>query len=143
MKKARKNLYKKCVVVLICLLIVGNLTHGVVLCLGSGGHIEIESAFHNRCDGHSHHQQAEQKQFSSRSDHVEGGHCEPCIDVPITIGMTKSGRAIEQLNLTFQVPAAKTIVLDGRFNNSAYSLGSNSFDPVSYFTPLRAVILLI
>ena len=143
MKKARKHVYKKCVVVLICLLIAGNLTHGAVLCLGSGDHIEIESAFHNRCGDHSHYQQAKQKRLSDQNDHITARHCEPCVDVPITIGMTKRGRTIEQLNSTFQVPAAKTIVPDGRFNNSAYSLGSNIFDPVSYFVPLRAIILLI
>ena len=49
MTLARKQIYKKCFVVLICLLIVGNSAHGAVLCFGSDGHIEIESTFHERC----------------------------------------------------------------------------------------------
>ncbi len=142
-KRVKKQTYKQCVVVLICLLIVGNLAQGVVLCFGSDGHVEFESAFHERCDGHAHSQSTDQKQLSYQSDHGENSHCEPCIDVPITIGLAKITNVFEQLNSTLHVPAVKTIVLDGRFNNSAYSSGSNVLDAVSYFSPLRTVILLI
>ena len=142
-KKVRKQIYKKCIVVLICLLIVGNLAQGVVLCFGSDGHVEFESAFHERCDSHSHSQPTDQRQLSYQSDHLENSHCEPCIDVPITIGLAKITDVFEQFNSTFHVPAVETIVLEGRFNNSAYSSGSNVLDAVPYFAALRAVILLI
>ena len=142
-KRARKQIYKKCFVVLICLLIAGNSTHGVVLCFGVDGHIEIESAFHERCDDPAHSQPTDQKQLSYQSDHIKDKHCEPCVDIPISIGLAKISHAPKQLNSTFPAPATNVIVLANKFNPSAYSAASNNFDANSYFIPLRTVILLV
>jgi len=142
-KLARKQIYKKCFVVLICLLMFGNLAHGAVLCFGSDGQIEIESAFHERCDDPAHSQPTDQKQLSYQSDHVKDKHCEPCVDVPISIGLAKISREPKQLNSTFPAPATNVIVLANKFNLSAYNSASSAFDTTSYFTPLSTVILLI
>ena len=142
-KRARKQIYKKCFVVLICLLIVGNSAQGAVLCFGVDGHIEIESAFHERCDDPAHSQPTDQKQLSYQVDHVKDKHCKPCVDVPISFGLAKISTVIKQLNSTFPAPAPNVIVLDNKFNLSAYNLASSAFDAASYFTPLRTVILLI
>ncbi len=142
-KKARKQIYKKCFVVLICLLMFGNLAHGAVLCLGLDGQIEIESAFHERCDDPAHSQPTDQKQLSYQSDHIKDKHCQPCVDVPISIGLAKISSVSKQLNSTFGAPAANVIVLANKFNISAYNSASSAFDAASYFTPLRAVILRI
>ncbi len=142
-KLAGKQIYKKYFAVLICLLIVGNSAHRVVLCFGSDGHIEIESAFHERCDDPAHSQPKDQKQLSYRSDHVKDKHCEPCVDIPISIGLAKITRVSKQLNSTFGAPAANVIVLSNKFNLSAYNSASIAFDAASYFTPLCTVILLI
>ena len=142
-KRARKQIYKKCFVVFICLLIVGNSAHGVVLCFGVDGHIEIESAFHERCDDPAHSQPTDQRQLSYPSDHVKDKHCEPCVDVPISIGLAEITRVSKQLNSTFPAPATNVIVLANKFNPSAYSAASNTFAATSYFIPLRTVILLV
>ena len=142
-KRVRKQVYKKCLIVLVCLLMVGNSAHGVVLCFGADGHVEVESAFHERCDDHAHSQPTDQNQFSYESDHVEDGHCEPCIDIQISIGLAKITRAPKQLNFTFSAPAANAVVLANKFDLSAYNSASSAFDAASYFTPLRTVILLI
>ena len=142
-KRAKKQIYKECVIVLICLLIVGNSAHGTVLCFGSDGHIEIESAFHERCDDTAHSQPTDQKQLSYQVDHVEDRHCEPCVDIPISIGLAKITRVSKQLNSTFPVPATNVIVLANKFNLSAYSSASSAFDATSYFTPLSTVILVV
>ncbi len=143
MKLARKQIYKKCFVVLICLIMFGNLAHGVVLCFGSDGHIEFESAFHERCDDSAHSQPTDQNQLSYQVDHVEDRHCEPCVDIPIYIGLAKIARVSKQLNSTFPAPVTNVIVLANKFNLSAYNSASNSFDAAPYFTPLCTVILLI
>lgn len=143
MKLARKRIYKKCFVVLICLLIGGNSAHGVVLCFGADGHIKIESAFHERCDDHAHSQPTDPKQLSYQPDHIKGKHCEPCVDVPISIGLAKITNPSKQLNLTFPAPVANVIVAGDKFNFSAYNSASSTFDVTSYFTPLCTVILLI
>ncbi len=142
-KRARKQIYKKCFVVLICLLIVGNSAHGVVLCFGVSGQIEIESAFHERCDDLAHSQHTDQKQLSYQSDRIKDKNCEPCVDIPISIGLAKITRVSKQLNSTFSAPATDVIVLAGKFNLSAYNSASSAFDAAPYFTPLCTVILLI
>jgi hypothetical protein len=143
LKIARKQIRKKCFVVLICLLMFGNLGHGAVLCFGSDGQIEIESAFHERCDDSAHLQPADQKQRSYQSDHTIDENCEPCVDIPIYIGLAKIPRVFKQLNSTFPAPVKNVIVPANKFNLSAYNSASSAFDVTSYFTPLRSVILLI
>ena len=143
MNLAKKQMYKKCFVVFICLLIAGNLTHGTVLCFGADGHIELESAFHERCDHPVHSYPSDQNQVSSEAEHEIGEHCEPCVDVPISIGLAKITLVPEQLNSTFPAPATNVVVLANKFNLSAYNFASNTFAAPSYFTPLRTVILLV
>ena len=143
MKLAMKKIYKKCFVVLICLLIVGNSAHGVVLCFGVDGHVETESAFHERCDSPDHSQATDQNQLSYQSDHVKDKNCEPCVDVPIYIGLAKITRISKQLNSTFPAPVKNVILLANKFNLSAYNSASSVFDATSYFTPLCTIILLI
>jgi hypothetical protein len=138
-----KKLMYKCFIVLICLLIAGSSANGVMLCFGADGHFEIESAFHERCDDHAHSQSANQKQLSYRSGHAKDRHCQPCVDIPVTIGLAKIGRVSKQLNSTSSAQATIAIVLASRFNNSAYNSASCAFDAASRFTPLRGVILLI
>lgn len=143
MKLASKQFYEKCLVVLICLLMFGNLAQGPVLCFGSDGRIEVESTLHERCDGHSHSKQTDQKQFPYQSDHTKDKNCEPCVDIPIFIGLAKISSVAKQLDSTFHAPSENVVVLDNSLNLSAYNSASSSFDAAPYFTPLRTVILLI
>ena len=122
---------------------VGNSAHGAVLCFGSDGHIEIESAFHELCDDPVHSYTSDQNQLSYEADHEESKHCKPCVDIPISIGLAKVSHVSKQLNPTFQVPATNMIVLADKFNFSAYNSAPNTSDAASYFTPLRTVILLV
>jgi len=143
LKLAKKQTYKKCIVVLICLLIAGNFTHGTVLCFGADGHIELESAFHERCDHPVHSYASEQNQLSYEAEHEKGKHCEPCVDVPISIGLAKISHTPKQLNPTFPVPVTNMIVGTDKPNSSAYNFAPNTFVATSYFTPLHTVILLV
>ncbi len=136
-------MYKKFIVLLICLFVVGNSAQGVVLCVGADGHIEIESAFHECCDDLVRFQLTERNRFSSQVDHEKGEHCGPCIDIPISIGMATIFRTPEKLNSTFEVPATNVIVVSDEVNFSAYNSTSNTFAATSYFTPLSTVILLV
>ncbi len=143
MKLDKKQMYKKYIVVLICLSIVGNSAHGAVLCFGSDGHVEIEAAFHESCDHSVHSSAPEKNQLSSEADHERGKHCGPCVDVPIPIGLAKISRTSTKLNPTFPAPVTNMIVLTDKFDFSAYNSVTNTFSATSYFTPLRTVILLV
>ena len=136
-------MYKKCLVVLICLLMFGNSAHGAVLCFGTDGHIEIESAFHEQCDERTHSQPTDPKQLPYQSDHAKDRHCEPCVDVPISIDLAKITRVYKQSNFTFQTPATNEIVLADKFDLSAHNSALSPLDATSFFSPLRTVILLI
>ena len=142
-KITRKQIHEKCFVVLVCLVMFGSLSHQAVLCSASNGHIEIESAFHERCDASAHSQPADQKQLSHQLDHVEDKHCEPCVDIPISSILAKISRVPKRLNSTFSAPAANVVVPAEKFNISAHNSASGPFDAASYFTPLGTVILLI
>ena len=48
-KLARKRIYKKCVIMLICLLMFGSLACGAVLCFGSDGHVSVEFKLADCC----------------------------------------------------------------------------------------------
>ena len=136
-------MYKKCIVVLIGLSIVVNLAHGTVLCFGSDGHTELESAFHERCDDPVHSYAPDQYQLSYEAEHEKGKHCEPCVDVPISIGLAKISQTSTKLNPTFPAPVTNMIVLTDKFDFSEYNSASYTFAATSYFTPLRTVILLV
>ena len=126
-----------------CLLMGGNSAYGAVLCLGVDGQIENKSAFHERCDDPAHSQPTDQKQLSYQSDHVKDKHCEPCVDIPISIGLAKITRESKQLNSALPAPVTNAIVLANKFNLSAYNSASSTFDAASYFRPLRTVILVV
>ncbi len=143
MKIAKKQIYKKCFVVLICFFIAGNSTYVAVLCFGSDGQIEIESVFHERCDDPACSQHRDQKQLSYQSDPIKDKNCEPCVDLPVSISLAKISRVSKQLNSTFSAPATNAVVLVNKSNLSAYNSASNTFDATSYFTSLRTVILIV
>jgi hypothetical protein len=136
-------MYKKSIVVLLCLLVVGNSTDRVVLCFGADGHIEIESAFHERCDNPVDCCASDKNQLSSEATHMKGKHCQPCVDVPIYTGLENISCTPKQLNPTFPVLATNVIVAAEMLNCSACNAASNTFAATSYFTPLRTVILLV
>ena len=143
MKIIRKQVCSKILAVLICLLIVGNSAHGVVLCIGADGHVEIESTWHERCEKHAHEQPTNQTQVSFQSDHATDSHCGPCVDVPMSIDLTKITRVSKDLNPNFLVPASNMAAVFHKFDLSAYNSASSAFDASSYFSSLRAVILQI
>lgn len=141
-KLIRNKVYKKCAVLLICLLVICNLAQGVVLCLGADGHIEIESAFHQRCAGKSHTDASDKNQLFCQADNEDCKHCEPCIDVPISFGLAKISRVPKQLNSTVSTPAAVVIAPSDKLDFSLFHSASDTSSITSYFTPLRTIILL-
>ena len=131
-KRVRKQIYKKCFVVFICLLVFGNLARGAVLCLGTDECASIELGPADCC--HEFHGVPVQPSPNS---------CGQCVDIPIYAGLEKINRVTKQLNSSFPAPAANVIVLVNKFNLSAYNSASSVFEPTSYFAPLCTVILLI
>jgi hypothetical protein len=131
-KLAGKQIYKKCVVVLICLLMFGNLAHRAVRCFGPDECVSIELRPADFCDECL----CVPVQPSPKS-------CGQCIDIPIYTGLAKITRVSKQLNSTFSASAINVIVPGNKFNLSAYNSASSAFDAASYFAPLRTVILVV
>lgn len=81
---ARKQIYKKSLIVLICLLMFGNLAHGVVLCFGSEGHISIEIKSADCCDEFPGIPiQASAYPYGNSSYSESEDPCGDCIDIPL------------------------------------------------------------
>jgi hypothetical protein len=82
LKLAKKQTCKKCIVVFICLLIVGNSTQGVVLCFGEDGHVSLEIAFVDCCDECS--TASGQASPDLYTNYVASTNsCGNCIDIPL------------------------------------------------------------
>ena len=134
---------KKYVVALICLVMIGNLAQGVVLCFGSDGHAKFESAFHKSCHDSSHSHHAEKKQLTYEAGHESDKHCGPCVDIPLSVSYAKVSRVYKQANRSFSIPLTNMIVDVDKLTPSAHNFVSNSSADTSCTTALRTVILLV
>jgi hypothetical protein len=83
-KIAKKQTYKKCIIVFICLLIVGNSSQGVVLCFKEDGHVSLEIAFVDSCDEYS--VASGQVSPDLYTNYVASTNsCGNCIDIPLSV----------------------------------------------------------
>jgi len=110
-KIAKKQTYKKCIVVFICLLIVGNSAQGVVLCFKEDGHVSLEIAFVDSCDEYS----AASGQVSPDlyTNYVASTNsCGNCIDIPLSVDcVTKRLTPVSKKTSTLKVLPNTTISL--------------------------------
>lgn len=143
LKLAKKKSYRQYVVLLICLSIVGNLCHWKVLCFGADGHIEVESAFHERCDDQAPYDASEQKELFSGEVHEICEHCGPCLDIPISNDLVQISKTAQKLNIKFLIPTTYMLIDTDKLNSSQFNLASNTFADTYYFDPLCTVILLV
>jgi len=130
--------------VLVCLSLIGNSAYGTVLCFGTDGHVEFESAFHAECKDHAHSQSTDHGRHSSEAEHKHDKHCHSgqCVDVPISFGLAKVSKTPGQLTLAFAALAADMIASVEQSDCSEHLPASDAFIAGSYFSPLRTVILL-
>ena len=132
MKIARKQIYEKCLVVLICLLMFSSVACGAVLCFGPDKYVSIELRPADCSD-----------KCLCVPFQPAPNPCGQCIDIPIHTGLDKINRVAKQLNSSCQAPATNVIVLANKFDLSAYNSASSAFGAASYFASLSTVILLI
>jgi len=141
-KAARRQMNAKRLIVLMCLLMVANMVHATVLCSGSDGHVKFESAFHERCDGDSHSKDADPENVSNEVSKADDHHCEPCVDLPVPIGLAAIPSASKLLNPTFVSQAANAAATATKVSSSSFDAAWHDSQATSYFSPLRTVILL-
>lgn len=142
-KLGKKQVYKKSIIVFICLLIIGNLVPWNVLCLGADGHVEVESAFNDCCNSPDHSSLTDSDFFSSTEDHEMCKYCGPCIDIPIINDIVLISKTTQELNLKDPAPTTCFLVDSNNFNYTEYHLASKSFSDTSFYIPLCTVILQI
>jgi len=128
-KTTKKQIYEKCLIVLICLLVFGNLAHRAVLCFGPDKCASIGLRSEDCSDD-----------CLCVPFQPVPNSCGQC-DTPIYTYTEKTTRVAKQSDSTFSTPTI--IAHTDTFNYSAYSAISNTFDSAFYFTPLQTVILLI
>jgi hypothetical protein len=143
LKLTGKQMYKKCVIVLLCISIATNLIHWKVLCFGADGHVEIESAFHECCEDPDYSSAPDQNGLSYKAGHETCKHCGPCVDIPISNDMMQISNTPQKIITKYPVPATYMLIDIEEHSSSVYNLASNSFTDTSYFRPLRTVILVV
>ncbi len=75
------------IVLLIYVVIAGNTSGELALCIGADGHIALEPVIHEHCENLPHIEQNESSSIVHEHEgHLESPHCKPCIDIPIFIG---------------------------------------------------------
>lgn len=81
----KNQIYKKCFIVFICLLVFGNLAHSSALCFGSDGHISIEFNPAGYCDEYLSIAVAASSNSGTNANYTEGANsCGNCVDIPLT-----------------------------------------------------------
>ncbi len=84
-KLAEKQIYKKYVIMLICLSMFGNLACGAVLCLGSDGHVSIEFKLTDCCGESGGFPVQTSSDSCTNVEYSEGMYSGgDCIDVPLS-----------------------------------------------------------
>jgi hypothetical protein len=146
MSKRRKPNHKIMFLrVLICLLLLGNVPNGLVLCFGADGHVELELASHKKCVGADHQSSVKHSESPGVEElHQDHKHCQPCADIPILNTFTRGFPVPHQRLGTISLAVA-VFIPDSSLETDISGL------PVFYLKPnlksphlksLRSVILL-
>ena len=143
LKLAKQQMFKKCIIIFLSLLIVGNLAHWKVLCFGADGHIELESAFHKCCEDPDHSSAPDQNELSYKAGHETCKHCGPCVDMPIFNGLVQIFNTPQKIITKFPLTTTSMLVDTDKLNSSVYNVASNTYTDTPYFSPLRTVVLLV
>jgi len=127
-----------------CLLLLCNASEGIVLCVGSGGHVALESAFHdhhNSCGRENLGTAGEQAEDAD--SHVHSRGCRPCVDIPVWMGLPQENLSAAKAKVISQAGACSAeseAILQAKFISLAHSLPD--YLPGPFFRPLRTIVLL-
>jgi len=104
---AHKRNWGKMAFVLLSLLMMGNASHGMVVCIGAHGHVAIEPAGHDHCaDADDAHDCGPAASGSGATGYLADGHCEPCVDIPLSLGAFDDRLTSGALKMSGSTPAA-------------------------------------
>jgi len=145
MKVPRIGKHKRFASVLICLFVWASASQGVVVCVGSDGHVALEPAFHERCHHHVHAEETEVGQFTKEiSSHAESRHCQPCVDIPLSLGLLQDCSQLTKLQPKSQILSAP-VSPDTSLETIPVLTGVSEpfYITTPYFDPLRTVILQV
>ncbi|MCF7956192.1 MAG: hypothetical protein K9M75_10345 [Phycisphaerae bacterium] len=147
LKFAKNPVFKKYFCVLVCLVIAGNVSQGVVLCFGQGGHLAIESALHKDHSDHCSHasntdtDHSDQKKPAFGHGHRHAANCQPCVDVLIPADVAKITNFTQYkdtISITSAHASRATAEADFTALNSAFDHSVDS----PYCASLRTVVIL-
>jgi hypothetical protein len=145
MNVSRIGKHKRFALVLICLFVCASASQGVVVCVGSDGHVALEHAFHERCHHHMHAEETEVGQFTQEiSSHAESRHCQPCIDIPVSLGLPDGCSQLTKQQPRLQIPSLLVHRSTGLETIRIFTGVSEPFYITTpYFVSLRTIVLLV
>ena len=137
--------HKRFASVLVCLFVWTGASQGVVVCVGFDGHVALEPAFHERCHHHVRAEETEVSRFTEESDsHAENGHCQPCIDIPVSFGLPDGCFKLSDPQPRSQISSAP-VNPDTTLETASVLTGVSEpfYIATAHFDPLRTIVLLV
>lgn len=141
--KAHRTGGRRAVLVLLCLLAMGNVSDGMVVCVAGQGHVAIESAGHDHCAGAEVHGDVATRSVLYLCGHAANGSCIPCVDIPLSLGAFDHRFASAVLKANASAPA---VCIEPSTTPQDFAATLQTFTPgtlLTYHAPLTSVILQV
>ncbi len=141
---AHKTSWGKTAFVLLSLLMMGNASHGMVVCIGAHGHVAIEPTGHDHCaDARDAHHCDPATPGSSASGHLSDNHCEPCVDIPLSLGAFDDRLTSGVAKMSGSTPTACIEPPATSPTDRANPLTSTIRTFLTFHTPLSNIVLQV
>jgi len=144
LERRRERTHIRWLGAVLCLLLIFGNSEAMVLCIGHDGHVAVEAS-DSACCGHLPWVVSERSilTFGAAGPSAEDDDCGPCLDIPISSGLADAFQAPDKgpPDLTASIAVDLLPVAHCSFSESYLDLKFPT--PVSDFTPLHSIVLLI
>lgn len=117
-------------------------TQTVVLCMASETHVAIEVAGHHHCDNEHEYGSTPHKSSGDSDDH--DSPCRPCVDVPLSPGITENS-SLHNAPLPSPLFVGISTSNPGMddIDREIYTRTGMNPSLISFYTPLSSIILIV
>ena len=143
----KNNLLKKTVSVLMCLVMFGNLAHGMVLCIGESGHVSLEFKADDCCGEILEIAVPACEESGCQEAHFEESDpCGDCVDIPLS-GNCEAKRptsyVIKKVVDVRQMPAAVFSIPVYNVENTGVGHFDMTYPPGDIVASISSVVLTL
>ncbi|MBN2447733.1 MAG: hypothetical protein JXO22_13450 [Phycisphaerae bacterium] len=133
----------RAVLVVLCLLAMGNVPHGMVVCVAGQGHVAIEPAGHDHCADGDAGSDAFGHSILCPYGHAANGDCASCVDIPLSLGAFDHRSAPAASKTSDSGPAACIESFAVRQDHATTLQTFTRCTLLTYHVPLASIILQV